>query len=187
MDFFCLDPCTEEVCGGYLRTHHIFAKGDVAMAIPSRPPLSQMMQKHGITVSVEPGAPINAPNLIGPDMDGWTYVVQYKGKEMIGAYWTGLGHRKESWLGKETMNVRWSPRIGWKKAPTPNEVLACLLSDAALWADNSIEDFCAGLRYKAGHRTAQHVYEACGEEYRRLHQVFGSLLNTLMYECDHDD
>lgn len=72
-------------------------------------------------------------------------------------------------------------------APTVDEVLYCLASDAHGVKDNSFEEWCREYGYDDDSRKALRIFEACEETAQELERLFGTdLLNELYYETNEE-
>lgn len=73
------------------------------------------------------------------------------------------------------------------EAPTVENVLICLASDAHGTKDTSFEEWCRDLGYDDDSRKALAIYEACEETATGLEHVLGSdALEELYYETSED-
>lgn len=123
-----------------------------------RPTLADLMTTHGITATVEYGAPERNDDW---QADGWTVTFHRKGdgrKRLTVPFYMGSGHH-----GAE---------------PGAAEVMGCLLSDADCYENaQDIDDFANEFGYDKP-SAAIKAYKGCERIGKRLDRFLGSLFET---------
>lgn len=112
--------------------------------------------------------------------DEWRFCMARKDKQtMIDSYFTGLGHREKTALGKLPHTFRkgtlayeaWEKTALKPKAPTAADVLRSLILDASA-IDESFSDWCDNFGYDSDSIKALNTYNACCEIGKKLRKFF---------------
>lgn len=117
---------------------------------------AKFVKDNEVTISVSYGAPEN-PEFM--DADGWTVTLEMAGRRMTTHFYKGYGHQ-----GKE---------------PTAEEVLECLVLDAAI-ENLSYEEWCAEYGYDSDSWRAEKIYAECLKQTEELRKFLGDKFYDLV-------
>lgn len=119
----------------------------------------------------------NKPNI----MDQWQVKFRSPGKEISEFYFTGLGHRQATAIGKTRPESKFPKNTNgyadWAKMyvkpvkPSSAGVLYSLLTDAGAMHE-SFNDWCDNYGYDSDSITAFRTYQDCCEIGKKLCQIF---------------
>lgn len=90
--------------------------------------------------------------------------------------------------GHNALEVSFSVGLGWLRAPTAEDVLACLASDAA-GVENAAGNFaewCDEYGYDEDSRKAERIFHTCERQAEELKAFLGKqLYEELLWETEH--
>ena len=126
--------------------------------------LAHRIEQDHITARVTYGTKAAPPTDWGI-MDPWTVTLEFAGHKMTVPFYMGKGHGH--------------------KPPALEDVLDCLLSDAAGYEQaRDFEDWAAEYGYDSDSRKAEATWRAVAEQTRRLRQFLGLRYDAYVYETD---